>query len=87
MYNEWEEFFVYTFELDIGGSVGHLLPANDAVCEHAYLWGYSWWGVGKVEPGPELFFFDSGPDSTFHEFKIIPTPTQLSAYANHELKS
>ena len=21
--------------------------------------GYSWWGVGKVEPGPELFFFDS----------------------------
>jgi len=29
------------------------------------LRGYSWWGVGKVEPGPELFFFDSGPDSTF----------------------
>ncbi len=27
--------------------------------------GYSWWGVGKVEPGPELFFLDSGPDSTF----------------------
>jgi len=37
MYNEWEEYFVYTFELDIGGRVGHLLPANDAVCEHAYL--------------------------------------------------
>ncbi len=30
-----------------------------------FLRGYSWWGVGKVEPGPELFFFDPGPDSTF----------------------
>jgi len=27
--------------------------------------GYSWWGVGKVEPGPELFFLDPGPGSTF----------------------
>ncbi len=27
--------------------------------------GYSWWGVGKVEPGPELFFFDPDPGSTF----------------------
>ncbi len=36
--------------------------------------GYSWWGVGKVEPGPELFF-------------LMPAPAQLSAYANHELKN
>ncbi len=53
--------------------------------------GYNWWGVGKVEPGPKLFFLI--PTRTQlsayanHEFKIIPTPTQLSAYANHELKN
>jgi len=53
--------------------------------------GYSWWEVGKVEPGPELFFLmpASAQLSAYanHEFKIIPTPTQLSAYANHELKN
>ncbi len=53
--------------------------------------GYSWRGVGKVEPGPELFFLVSAPAQLSayanHEFKIIPTPTQLSAYANHELKN
>ncbi len=55
------------------------------------LGGYSWWGVGKVEPGPELFFLV--PASTQlsvyanHEFKIIPTPAQISAYADHELKN
>jgi len=27
---------------------------------------YSWRGVGKVEPGPEIFFFGSGPGSTFN---------------------
>ena len=50
--------------------------------------GYSWWGVGKVEPGPELFFLVSAPAQyANHELKVIPTPTQLSAYANHELKN
>jgi len=53
--------------------------------------GYSWWGVGKVEPGPELFFLVSAPAQLSayanHELKVIPTPTQLSAYANHELKN
>ncbi len=43
-------------------------------------------GVGKVEPGPELVF---GIPATLcyakHEFKIIPTPAQLSAYAKHEI--
>jgi hypothetical protein len=33
-------------------------------------------GLGKVEPA-----------YANHEFKIIPTPTQLSAYANHELRN
>ncbi len=53
--------------------------------------GYSWWGVGKVESGPELFFLISARTQLSayanHEFKIIPTSTQLSAYANHELKN
>ena len=53
--------------------------------------GYSWWGVGKVEPEPELFFLMPTPAQLSayanHEFKIIPTPTQLSAYANHKLKN
>jgi len=32
-------------------------------------------GVGKVEPGPEPFFF------------LVSTSAQLSAYANHEFKN
>ena len=36
-------------------------------------WG-AFKGVGKVEPGPKLFF-------------LVSAPTQLSAYANHELKN
>ncbi len=48
-------------------------------------------GVGKVEPGPELFFLVPAPAQLSayanHEFKIIPTPAQLSEYANHGLKN
>jgi len=38
---------------------------------------YSWWGVGKVQ----LCAYAN------HEFKIIPTPAQLSAYAYHKPKN
>jgi len=48
-------------------------------------------GLGKVEPGRELFFSIPTPTQlsayTNHEFKNFSTPTQLPAYANHELRN